>query len=286
MLKRPWLILPTLGVVAFVALAACGDDDDDTGDDGDGGGDLTAEEQAAVDYMNDSIIGLYNAGDYEGFIAEFTDDGLIAFIGIPEIPVEELRSEAPMFLEGEPPVENAEFPEVAATADSATVRVISTSGNVVNNERFTLVKDGDDFQVDNFESLEVALPDGVSAFEVSGIDFGYEFDGEDAADGIRALDFTNAGEQFHEIFFVQATEEAPELDAAVNEFVHSDDFPVWISTVVAMLTAAPGESDSVIFAEDLPAARYLMFCLIPDQSVEEGGPPHATLGMAAEFTIE
>jgi hypothetical protein len=148
------------------------------------------------------------------------------------------------------------------------------------------VKEGDDFQIDNFESLEVALPDGVSAFQVSGIDFAYEFDGEDAADGIRALEFINAGEQFHEIFFVQATEEAPGLDAAVDEFVNNDDFPEWIETVVDVLTAPPGESDSVTFAEDLPAARYLMFCLIPDQSVEEGGPPHATLGMAAEFTIE
>lgn len=287
MQKRIWLALLCLGLAVFtMAFAACGDDDDDTGDDGGEATELNEDEQAASDYM-DGLAATFNS-DTPAFIAEFTEPALRQFLDDEETPIEDLKTQAEEFLAGET-VEIVEFQEIEATADDATVTLVTTLGDTINAERFELAKEGEDFQIAGYEDIPEELPaEGV--LDVSGVDFGYEFDGGQAESGVSAIAFTNDGDQMHEIALLQAAVDSPELDSFVEGLLEAEgpeDLPETVERFVTVSFATPGETENVVFPDEgLPAGRYVMVCFIPDETQGEEGPPHVVLGMAAEFTIQ
>jgi hypothetical protein len=285
-----WLFLLVALALSVVLLAACDDDDDDADGDGDGGGDeLTAEEQAAVDYI-EGLFATFNSGDIPAFLEEFEEPALRALLEDDETPIEDLKAQAEEFLSGET-VEVIETTDVEATTDSATVTQVSSIGATLDNERYELAADDTDFQVSGYEDLPEELPEGASALSVSGVDFGYEFDAESAAGGVEAIDFSNDGEQFHQISLVRLADGSPELDTVVTDFVASSaesGFPdaEYLEEFVTSIFAPPGETSMTVFRDELQPARYVMVCFIPDETQGEEGPPHAELGMASEFTVE
>jgi hypothetical protein len=277
--------------LSVVFLAACGDDDDDGGNGrGNGGGeDLTAEEQAAVDYM-ESLFATFNSGDIPAFLEEFEEPALRALLEDEETPIEDLKTQAEEFLSGET-IEIIETTDVEATTGNATVTLVSSFGATLDNERYELTADAPDFQVSGYEDLPEELPEGVAPLDVTGVDFAYEFDSEDAAGGVGAIDFSNEGEQFHQISLLRLADGSPDLDTVVTDFVASSaesGFPdaVYLEEFVTSIFAPPGDSSTTVFRDELQPARYVMVCFIPDETQGEEGPPHAELGMAAEFTVE
>lgn len=282
--RRIWAFILGLAVLSL-AFAACGGDDDDSSGDDDGG--LSADQQAAVDYM-ETFVALYNDGDYEGWVAEFTESGLRAMLGDEETPFEDLQADVPSYFEGEPPLEGVTFSDVEAAGDSATVAMTSTSENVIDKAEYTLVKEGGDFQVNGYTDLPEDLPEGVTPLAVSAADFAFAFEGGDAADGVQAVSFTNEGEQSHQLLLLNL-DGGPELDSVVGDLMEAEDpgaFPDYVEDFAGTMFAPPGGEDGVLFAEPLDAGRYVLICLLPDQTQGEDGPPHASLGMVAEFTVE
>lgn len=287
-MKRLWMIaLLAVTILAGSMIAACGDDDDDDAGD-DGGEEYTAEQQDAVDYIN-SLATLFNS-DTEAFVAEFTDAGIAEYLGDTETPPDELRAQAVDFLAGEQ-VEIVEFASVEATESDATVNTITAGHNVLNDETFVLIEEStDNFQVNGYSSTTPQIPDGVATLEVEAVEFGYRFEAPESAD--FALVLNNAGEQAHQVVLVQVADDAPELDQLVEIALGVEDpttLPPEFVADAGDVFAPPGESATMVFNNPLPAGRYMMICFVPDetQSTEtEDGPPHATLGMYAEFTTE
>jgi hypothetical protein len=222
----------------------------------------------------------------ELFVAEFTDQGLAEFLQDDSTPPDELRAQAAEFFTDSPTVEIIEFVSVEATETDATVNLTSAMSNVLSDETFELLEvSTDDFQVDGHSQQAPEIPEGVSAVDVEAVEFAYSFEAPESAD--FALVLNNEGEQFHEIALIQVAEEAPELDQLVEIALGVEDpsnLPPEFVAVAGQVFAAPGESSSMVFKNPPPAGRYMMICFIPDETQGENGPPHATLGMFAEFT--
>jgi uncharacterized cupredoxin-like copper-binding protein len=116
---------------------------------------------------------------------------------------------------------------------------------------------------------------------VTGVDYAFEGVPETLPAGTVAVEFENASEEEeHEMVVFkkndpnQSTEELFELP---------EEEAMGLITFAGFAFASPGESSSSLLT--LEPGAYTMVCVIPVGG-EEGGPPHFTQGMTAEFTVE
>jgi len=279
MTRKLWFLVAGCLLSVSLVLAACGDDDDD------GSGDDNAEVQAFFD----QLVADFNAGDAEVFAANFDDESLIAFIGEDEVTTREAATEAIAGRMESIQVELLAVKDVAQSGDDTTAGIELAVQGTVAAESYVLTPEGDGFLITGYEQTNPDIPDGVTPFEVTGQDFEYVFEGGDAEGGVEAIVFTNEGEQFHEIALLKAAEDAPELDTIIEDALGAEgpeDLPDSIEAFVAVAFAAPGESTNMVLVDPLESGRYVMVCFIPDETQGEERPPHAALGMAAEFTVE
>lgn len=115
----------------------------------------------------------------------------------------------------------------------------------------------------------------------------YEFGGADAlaAGGTFGVTFENEGNELHEFALSRLAEDE---DRPIEEILASGEEPEL--TEVAFGMACPGES-TTFNADVSDPGRYVAVCFVPvgatpEATEEPSGPPHATQGMVAEFTIE
>jgi len=125
----------------------------------------------------------------------------------------------------------------------------------------------------------------VETFDVTAVDYGYEGVPATLSTGYHIVNFTNTGDENHEMFAFRfnegTTESIDELFALPEEEVFSKITPV-------NATFAPsGGADTISWNLTEPG-QYAVFCAIPVGSigeVEGDGAPHFTQGMIEEFTV-
>ena len=115
----------------------------------------------------------------------------------------------------------------------------------------------------------------------------YEYDGipTELSVGYTVTDFTNDGQEQHEMFAFRINDGVTEsLDEI---FAMSEDEAIGKITPVNATFASPGNSDVGSWNLEQPG-NYAVVCFIPVGSVGEtegDGPPHFTEGMVQEFTV-
>jgi len=264
MLKRGSLILAVVLVAVTAFAAACGDDD--------GGGAKAAEVEAAIQAANDA----WNAGDLEGFLAAFTDDGIRAiFDGAT-------RDEAQQFLSeevGQPPFGLGEFSNTQVDGDTATTEVDTFTGGLGTSARISLVREADQWLIDGEEFITGDVPEGATAVDLALTEYAFNFDAEEITSGNFAFNVENIGGEPHEIGMARISE-----DADLEELVRSeeDEPPDLLEDIGFVGPFEPDSQTTVLLTEELGPGRYAMACFVEAAD----GEPHALKGMIAEFTIE
>lgn len=159
----------------------------------------------------------------------------------------------------------------------------------LDQEAFFAATLSDEFVADSavIDSYVIAECD-VTASSVTAIDYAFNADLDSLEPGQVAFEFENAGTELHEMALIRindgVTQTIDELLALPEEEAMA------LTTFAGVSFAAPGDG-STMFAE-LDAGRYVIICFIPqgttsfDQAEGGDGPPHFTLGMVKEFTVE
>lgn len=254
-----------------VGVAACGDDDDTASDDT---ASDTASDTGGEDAPGDACAAIvdFNAAVMDSDTEGATDEELMA-LG------EEL---APMWA---PVAEGAPDEVSDQAADLAAVLEELAAGDP---ERF----DSDETFETYTEVLSATVAD-CGFTEVQAVATDYAFDGlpDTVEAGTAALVFENQSEsEMHEmILFKKADGETRSAEELLNDPAAEEEGP---GEFAGAVFAPPGQSATGL-AELTPGA-YVVVCFVPVGSGEmteeseegEGGPPHFTQGMLAEFTVE
>jgi hypothetical protein len=246
--------------------AACGDDD---GDGGDADGDSAAVE-AAVRALADA----WNGKDVEGLLALVTDNFLAEVL--EGATREEARDQLPEFI-GDPPEEIIEISGIEVTGDTATAIRDAKEGKLLTRSRGNFVREGDAWKLDSVEDLSAEIPDGVTAVDLSTLEYRFQFDETAITSGNIAFNISNIGGEQHVIDLAKIPEDL-DIEAALQ----SDEEPPGIEGVGNIEPLDPGGGTTMVFTEPLAPGRYAMICWVETAD----GEPHYLKGMWAEFTIE
>ena len=129
---------------------------------------------------------------------------------------------------------------------------------------------------------------GFASVEVTAVDFAFEAELDDLAEGKTMFQFSNAGSELHEMVLIRINDDTTE---SVDELLELPEEEAEAKTqFMGVSFAAPG-GESTMFAE-LDAGRYVVLCFVPTGSTSfedaetADGPPHFTHGMMKEFTVE
>lgn len=298
MIRKTLLLLAAVTAILLLALAAaCGGDDDDNGTatatpEGTGdetgspidSGDLPTAE--ALQAFFEAAVEMKNGGDAAGFVTLFSDKGLAEFTGDTVTPTAELREQTVESLAtGGPTITVTSVENIEPYERNIGLDVNSAQGRVLVREYFELLPYEGSYLIDAYLLGSPDVPKGVTSVNTSATEFAYEFlSGDPNGDGNIAFVLTNNGQQPHEIVLMKVAEE-PTLDDLVDIAVNSDpnDLPAEIEEFVGRTFADPAATSTLAFAEPLAAGRYALMCFIPDDADDV---PHASKGMAAEFTVE
>jgi uncharacterized cupredoxin-like copper-binding protein len=257
---RAFLALCLVLAMSVLGLAAgCGDDD--------GGDSDSAEVEAA--FL--AAVDAWNGKDVEGFLASFTDAGLMASF-------DSTREEAEQFLPdfiGEEQLTPGEF-TVDVSGDTATVEAPQFAlGNVLDPMRSMLILQNGVWLFDGEEDIAAEIPEGTTAVDVSLREYAFDFDAGAITDGNVAFRLTNEGAEDHEMFLSRIPE-----DLDIEQALQSEEPEGTVD--IGGTDVAAGESANLVFTEPLAAGRYAVLCFFESPD----GEPHALLGMWSEFTIE
>jgi hypothetical protein len=124
--------------------------------------------------------------------------------------------------------------------------------------------------------------------DVTAVDYAFEGIDVTYAPGSYGFAMENAGAELHEAVLVRVDDERP-----FEELIEiSDEEAEGVIEFIGGAIACPGDSAEP-FAGELTSGRYAMVCFIPEGFTPEAdpaaigeNPPHAVLGMVAEFTVE
>ena len=120
--------------------------------------------------------------------------------------------------------------------------------------------------------------------EVTGVDYAFEGLPDTLATGQTVFSFTNDGTELHEMILFRVKTDTPIEDLLADEETAEQE-----TEAVGAAFAGPGDSGSG-YAVVKKAGRYAAVCFIPQGTTsfetEGTGPPHFTLGMVTEFTVE
>jgi hypothetical protein len=178
-------------------------------------------------------------------------------------------------------VEEAAPEEISGAVTTATgiVRDALSGGDPSTLE-------GPEFQQADDEIDDYMLAEcGYEQIEATGVNYEYEGLPDTVPAGVVAITFTNEGDELHEIGLARinddVTEPVEQLLALPEEQVFS------MLELKGFTFAAPDESETTFIR--MEPGRYGAACFIPKGTTHEhegDGPPHFTLGMFAEFTVE
>jgi hypothetical protein len=270
-LTRPALAALLIVAVVFgMAVSACG------GDDG------RSDASAAVESTIQAAGAALAAGDVEGFVARWTDEGM------RQVFDETTRT----FPEGSGYYVRAKQWTLGPAAQTRVAGTRATTVAVLSfrlvgaPRRFSLVNEGGAWKIDGAELTTVDVPDARSV-EVAVGTFPMALDASSIGDGDIALNVRNATGDIHEldIMTVPRSKDVasffahPELEAALPE---GRSMPDGMDFIGGISRIAPGATVTILFGHALPPGRYVLFCNVEDAP----GQPHAQLGEYTEFTVE
>jgi hypothetical protein len=159
----------------------------------------------------------------------------------------------------------------------------------VDEEGFFAVTESDQYLEDISVLNDFVVDEcDVTSSPVKAIDYAFDADLDSLMPGLVAFEFENAGTEVHEMALISINEGTTETIQELLEL--PDDEAEAKTRFIGIGFAAPGDSQTV-FA-DMSPGRYAILCFIPQgtTSFEEAetadGPPHFTLGMVKEFTVE
>jgi uncharacterized cupredoxin-like copper-binding protein len=125
----------------------------------------------------------------------------------------------------------------------------------------------------------------VETLDVTAVDYRFEGVPDELSTGYHVIDFTNGGQENHEMFAFRIDDAS--IESVTDIFDLPEDEAFSKITPVNAVYATPGTSDVVSWDLTEPG-RYAVFCAISLGSVgdsEGDGPPHFTQGMVREFTV-
>jgi uncharacterized cupredoxin-like copper-binding protein len=152
------------------------------------------------------------------------------------------------------------------------------------------------FGSDAFEAAESAFDEVVQPLcdygemNVTAIDYEFEGVDETVEPGPLSISLANEGEELHEFILIRVNDEETEIETLVDELLtlSEEELDEEAQFVGAVFAEQGDTGESLVRLED--PGRYVVLCFIPEGStsfdVEGTGPPHAELGMYAEFTVE
>jgi hypothetical protein len=274
------LLAAAICVFALAAFAACDDDDSDAADLPTAAAtQASTGDAAAVEGVLRAMYDAWNAKDVNALLSHATDAGAVATFGEPGQPIDEVRADLAEFI-GEPEVGTQGLTHTQVTGDAATTESAEVAGQVVENIRYSFIREGNSWKLDGKENLDTDIPDGTAAVPVTLTEFAFGVDMEEItakeADGF-AFAVRNDGTQMHELALAQVPE-----DFSIDDFFANEGEVPGFVFIAAAGPYAPRDGGNMVFTGPLEPGHYLMICFIPDTD----GAPHAVKGMHAEFTIE
>ncbi len=223
----------------------------------------------------------WNAKDLDGFLAHFTDDGLISSFGDGATTVQDARAALASFF-GKQEIGPATFDHAEVAGDTASMDAYFPLGPLALHSKFGLKKVGDGWKLNSEQSnLPVNPPTGTAKIEVDLNEFSFAVDATaiTRAKGPFALVAKNVGKQNHMLSLIRVP-----AGADVEQLIQSDSPSIDHIAGVSDLT--PGSSGSIVFVRPLDPGRYVMVCFLPDTTEGPEGTPHAFKGMLREFTVD
>jgi hypothetical protein len=290
-----WLRIAASSILLVGAAAAfaCSDDDDKKTD---SGGStpaattapatpaLSADEKAVQQWFLDAIE-RWNAKDVDGFVAKFTDEGIVSSFGEGEGTAADVKSQLADFI-GSEEIGNPSFLGTTVAGDTATLDAVFSFGVMLTHSKFNLIKVGADWKQNKEESnLPVPVPDGTTLVHIDAIEFAFGVD-TSKIEGKFAFEFANVGKQHHEMGLAKIQADASIDDLLKLAAASPDGAPPEGAEFIAGTDADPGDTTNIVFAKALEPGRYIMVCFVPDETEGENGTPHALKGMVKEFTIK
>jgi len=277
------LMALVLGGALLLGVACGGDDDEEAAA-------PTATETAApsgdeadVEAAMQAVADAYNSGDVEAFLALVSDDFVAnAFGGFGASTKDDLRQAAAAgeFTVGDPPIENLEVTDVTVSGDSATLDQSHQEERALLNERFTFVRAGDTWLVDDFEPIRAEAPEGATEADLGLVEFAFNLTTLSFPVGDVTFQASNDGEQPHEMIVAKMPE-----DVTLEEALQAEDVEALGVEDIAFFAPINPGAEATWTVTDLEPGRYAYVCFIPDEGDPEG-TPHALKGMVGEFTVQ
>lgn len=255
-------------------MVGCGSDDD-SGDSASGGTSSSAAEEADPAAFCEAAVdleaGLTTGGpevDFETATPEEIEAALTDYREQVEPLLKEAEDSAP---------------------EEVTDDITSLTGQVRQG-----LESGDDsvFQSPEFMEANAGIDEymlaecGYEQIEAVGVNYEYEGIPDTVPAGIVAVTFTNEGDEVHEIGVVRINDDVTE---PLEQLLTLPEEEIFTKVEFAGIAfAEPSASDTVFLRMEEPG-RYGGACFIPQgttHDTEGSGPPHFTLGMFAEFTVE
>ena len=250
--------------VGLASFAACG-----------GGG-----EDAEIEQTMEDAVAAFDDGDLEAFLAHWTDNGLMAEFEAPREAFPEFWEEAVTF---STPAEIREIKDIQVEGETATADVLLALGPSLERSRYSLVKEGEEWKIDDTEDLVVEIPDGAETVDVTLVEFAFEFEDSAFSEGVEAIHATNSGAQAHEVLLMAVDEGVTDVLATL-EAAGEEGEPEGV-TFLGFAEAEAGAETNLLLTNSLEAGRYALVCFFPDVN-DPAQTPHAFKGMISEFTIE
>jgi uncharacterized cupredoxin-like copper-binding protein len=267
--RRRWVV-GGASLVLAATMVGCGSDDD-------GGGDTQAAETSASEEAADPAAFCEASVDVEaGFFSMGPQD--------PSTPPEEQQAALEEFARTMEPL----LAEAEETAPEEIADDVTTATGIV---RQALSGDPAALEGQEYMDADNAIDEymlaecGYEQLEATGVNYEYEGLPETLGAGTVAVTFTNEGEELHEIGMARINDDVTLPVEQVLALPEQELFGSIQFTGAAF--AAPGESDTVFLR--LEPGRYGVACFIPQGTTHETegtGPPHFTLGMFAEMTVQ
>lgn len=268
---RRW-VLSGVSLALAATMVACGSDD--SGGEDTTAAETTAAEETAADpaefcEASVDLEGAFSMGPAadESAPPEEQQAALEEFGGMVEPLLADVEETAPEEISGD-----------VGTA-AGIVREALTGGDPSALE-------GPEFQEadDNIDEYMLAEC-GYEHVEAIGVDYEYEGLPDTIPGGVIAVTFTNEGEELHEIGIARLNDD---VTMPVEEVLALPEEQVFsMISFTGATFAGPGETETTFLR--MEPGRYGAACFVPEgttQDTEGSGPPHSTLGMFAEFTVE
>lgn len=272
-----------IAALAATAMACSSDDDDDTTPVATTGASSDADIADVEDTIKQAFAD-WNAKDLEKFTAHFTDAGLVSSFGddIEVATATDVKAALAEFI-GVDLLSDPTFNETIVDGTSATSDVQFSVGTGLDHAKFTFTKVGDEWKLNEEESLTVAIPAGYTTVHVDLNEFAFALDTAEISDatGKVALEASNVGKQQHEIGLARIP-----ADVTIADILAADGELPGIEFITGAGPIEPGEGDNLVLGEPLEPGRYMLVCSLPDTAEGPDGPSHASKGMIKDFVIE